>query len=437
MVAAAGFTPPPGAPPIGATEWNGARGGWETDDEGNTYWRQGATPWDVDEDDPLSVGIGSIAGGAGNVGGGYTQPQQWGTAGTTATTNGAANAVSGGGGYTLPQGGGGGGGGAGGVGGSGGGSGAVGSGGGLGSPVNTGGGIGSPVNTGSGVQRGNNMSANPYQDAIDAARQTAINNATAQAVQSWVPGFTGNGQVPGQRYGVLPTYGELFNQNQGVYNATMGGYQQALSRQEQIHNENRGYIVGASNRAQSMLDGIGAAAQQEIADQYAQARGQATQDLISRGLGNSTVASSVDRGLTYDQAKANVNLQNQLAAQRLDSFTHFADQSNAEMQNYGQQYGQQMTQSNNYLGNYGNLLTQLGNQNASGNANLMMQGFLTANGSFTQLQNAQQQQQAQQTAAQNAMQQQILQAQLQSQLQQQQYYMQYGGGVGDYGYYGG
>lgn len=61
------------------------------------------------------------------------------------------------------------------------------------------------------------------------------------------------------------------------------------------------------------IQGTDAAAKQQIQDSYAHQQGSATQGLINAGLGNSTVTSSVNRGLQADQEKAYVNLANQMA----------------------------------------------------------------------------------------------------------------------------
>lgn len=83
-----------------------------------------------------------------------------------------------------------------------------------------------------------------------------------------------------------------------------GGYGAALQgAQQQYGSILSGYQALQSGVAQQ-LQGQLNVQKQGIADQYAQERGAATQGLTNRGLGNSTVTSAVNRGLTYDQAKA-------------------------------------------------------------------------------------------------------------------------------------
>lgn len=64
------------------------------------------------------------------------------------------------------------------------------------------------------------------------------------------------------------------------------------------------------------INSVGGAQRQSIADQYARAGGQAAQQLVTAGLGNTTVRSAVQRGLTLDEAKAYTDLADRLAQLR-------------------------------------------------------------------------------------------------------------------------
>lgn len=91
-------------------------------------------------------------------------------------------------------------------------------------------------------------------------------------------------------------------------NALMGFLQQADTAQAEAKaaNEQRyadilqGYQQRTAGAAQD-IEGLGASERLNIGDRYTTGRAQAEQDLISRGLGNSTVRSSVMRG--YDQER--------------------------------------------------------------------------------------------------------------------------------------
>ena len=83
-----------------------------------------------------------------------------------------------------------------------------------------------------------------------------------------------------------------------------GGYGAALKgAQQQYGSILSGYQALQSGVAQQLQGGLNVQ-KQGIADQYAQERGAASQSMVSRGLGNSTVQDSVQRGLVYDQQKA-------------------------------------------------------------------------------------------------------------------------------------
>jgi uncharacterized membrane protein YgcG len=111
-------------------------------------------------------------------------------------------------------------------------------------------------------------------------------------------------------------YEALLGQSQGMYNTILGGYNTALAQQQ----ANQQNIMAGYNSLQSTvlgdIAGAGRARSQEIADQYTARAGQEMQSLISRGLGNTTVQSSVGRGLTYDQTKSQNQLAEQVAMQR-------------------------------------------------------------------------------------------------------------------------
>jgi hypothetical protein len=91
-------------------------------------------------------------------------------------------------------------------------------------------------------------------------------------------------------------YGSVVKQNQALYDRYLGAY--------------RDVLAGIQN--------IGNAQRQAITDFYAQRQGQADQALISRGLGNTTVQSAVNRGLTLDEAKAQSDLAEKVSRMRAD-----------------------------------------------------------------------------------------------------------------------
>ncbi len=109
--------------------------------------------------------------------------------------------------------------------------------------------------------------------------------------------------------------------NQGIadYGDVLAGYQQAIGAQQ---GQQAGIQSGYSNLQGQVANtlgyggtpwGVAAPAAQSIADVYAQRQGQATQQLISSGLGNSTVLQSALRGNMLDTQKAYAGLGANLA----------------------------------------------------------------------------------------------------------------------------
>lgn len=64
------------------------------------------------------------------------------------------------------------------------------------------------------------------------------------------------------------------------------------------------------------IENLGTAARERVRQQRTRASGQAEQDLISRGLGNTTVRQSVQRGIASDAELAQQNIDEQVGAQR-------------------------------------------------------------------------------------------------------------------------
>lgn len=108
-------------------------------------------------------------------------------------------------------------------------------------------------------------------------------------------------------------YSSALDMNQANYANILQGYRQAalgqMGGQAAI---GKGYKQLLSD-VMGQLKGQGRSGRQDITDQYAAAQGAAQQQLVGSGLGNSTVTSNVARGLTYDEAKANNQLTEQLA----------------------------------------------------------------------------------------------------------------------------
>lgn len=108
-------------------------------------------------------------------------------------------------------------------------------------------------------------------------------------------------------------YGNALALNSANYTNVLAGYQNAVGNQVGALGDISGGYDQLLQQVTQGIQGTSAAQSQAIKDAYAQQSGQASQDLINRGLGNTTVQQAVQRGLTLDQQKAQTNLQNQMA----------------------------------------------------------------------------------------------------------------------------
>lgn len=119
----------------------------------------------------------------------------------------------------------------------------------------------------------------------------------------------GGGMFSGGVGGLGASYNNAYNAalkfNQGNYNSILSGYQTALQNQVGSENEiGRGY-TDLSNRVLGDLHRAGTTQRQANADEYARVSGLMANQMIDRGLGNTTVQQSMQRGLEFDRSKAN------------------------------------------------------------------------------------------------------------------------------------
>lgn len=114
------------------------------------------------------------------------------------------------------------------------------------------------------------------------------------------------------------------NQFQSQYNTALQSndqnYQNILSNYQQNQANTAGIVGGVSQGygalnqgVQQTIAGIGASQSQAIQDEYAKQAGGLAQSTINSGLGNTTIASQLQRAPQLDAAKAQVALSNQMA----------------------------------------------------------------------------------------------------------------------------
>jgi hypothetical protein len=111
-------------------------------------------------------------------------------------------------------------------------------------------------------------------------------------------------------------YGASLAQNQANYGNILTGYQQTMGAQQAGQAATQAGYGQLSADVLGGISGIGSDQQALLDRQYAQQRGRAMQGLINSGLGNSTVTSSVNRGIGLDEALAGNNLANSIAQTR-------------------------------------------------------------------------------------------------------------------------
>lgn len=128
-------------------------------------------------------------------------------------------------------------------------------------------------------------------------------------------GFGGSAQQSMANLGsnYQSAYNSALDMNRTNYGNILSGYQQTLGQ-----NADARAAVGSGydSLLQDVLGGIGSmgqSRQRDINTNYTARSGQAAQQLIDRGLGNSTVQQSVQRGIGYDQARASNDLAEQIA----------------------------------------------------------------------------------------------------------------------------
>jgi hypothetical protein len=108
-------------------------------------------------------------------------------------------------------------------------------------------------------------------------------------------------------------YANALKLNQSNYSNILKGYQQLMTGQMSSQRAIQQGYTNLSGAVMSDIQGIGQSQQQAINDAYAAQQGMQAQGLTNRGLGNTTVANSVQRGLTLDKQKSDIALANQMA----------------------------------------------------------------------------------------------------------------------------
>lgn len=165
--------------------------------------------------------------------------------------------------------------------------------------------------------------------------------------------FAGLGGSPASAMAALgPNYANAYNSalemNKQNYGNILTGYQQAMSRQN-----------AGQQGIMDTISGVGQAGQQDILDRYAASSGSAAQGLIDRGLGNTTVQNSVQRGIDYDREKSQVQLADAMAQLRA-GYQNRAVEQNTGLAGQQLNWMNSITSSYPNAGMYGQLAGQFG-----------------------------------------------------------------------------
>lgn len=163
-----------------------------------------------------------------------------------------------------------------------------------------------------------------------------------QALSAMNGGIVGNGAQPEIGAGGMSASDQFFNSaptpsrvvstrpnganaganyNTGVLNNLMASYKTASAKAQadqlaQYQQLMQG-VTGYTKNINALSDQVGAGNQQLIARQGANTKGQAEQDLISRGLGNTTIRSSVLAGVDKNTALAQAQNASSVAQQKI------------------------------------------------------------------------------------------------------------------------
>lgn len=223
----------------------------------------------------------------------------------------------------------------------------------------------------------------------------AYNSALAQNQAMYKNILQGYQQTAGQQYtaqqAIAAGYPQLAENIQRMQNTAMGQQQAAQQTIGGGYNQLQNNVLGT-------IQGIGKSQSQAIADVYGQQSGALAQQLVNRGLGNTTVQGSMQRGLDLDQQKAQIALANQLAQlsagyQSQLGLSGLNYQNQAAMQNSAQQNMMAQTQAG--LGEAGLNYANLANMQNTGQANQQLGWMNTVNmkypdaGAYMQMQAAQ------------------------------------------------
>lgn len=194
----------------------------------------------------------------------------------------------------------------------------------------------------------------PPSSGITSSPTTISNSVSSGRSSSTSASASSSGSYTGQNAHLLSLYVDQYNNAVGqqtanynnilnAYGLTLGNTQSAAARIAQ------GYS-GLNSTVQGQLAGAEASQRQDIADAYSRQQGSTIGSAVSRGLGNTTVLDSMQRGNLADKQRADIALTGQMANLRAGYTGQFGSQGLAAQ---SQQMGIQGALGGQLLGTLG------------------------------------------------------------------------------------
>lgn len=182
-----------------------------------------------------------------------------------------------------------------------------------------------------------------YSSGATGANPYGVNFGNIPFAQSQFP--TGIGDLASTYQN---NYSNALNFNQSLGNTINAGYNNAMQQQ-----------LGGQAGVMDTIANYGKSARQDLIDQNASRMGDVTQSMIGRGLGNTTVLDSAQRGVNYDTQKGNLQLDDQLAAMKAGYQNQFIQQNTGQA-NAQSNFLERMTGAYPQAGLYAQLAQQYG-----------------------------------------------------------------------------
>lgn len=140
-------------------------------------------------------------------------------------------------------------------------------------------------------------------------------------------------------------YGAAAATNQNLYSTAMGGYAQMIAQANAAQQQNQQGWGNLQRNVMNRLKGSNRANLQDIADQFTKLSGSFSQQMIDRGLGNTTVQQSMQRGVAADYAKERTRSQGAFAQLQANYLSQIgSNRLQAQQQGIGMMSGLQSDQ---------------------------------------------------------------------------------------------